>query len=306
MLFGMINQIYLLQEQPMKIAISGAQGLLGEELVRTLGTEHTILPMPSHRDLDLTDFNATRAWLLAAKPDAIFHTAAQRDPDPCEKDPNLAWDNNTLVTFNMVNAARELGAIFMHASSDSVFPGDRDEPYHEFDEPCNPVTVYGRSKLMSEILVRQYLPKHFNLRLPLLIGRTGGLTKNNLLKVRQAAISGQKTTAAGDAISTVCSVRDVARTVSKMLQTPYYGTYHLVNQGEISRAGILQAFLRAVGLDPDWVVVSSIGEMKKPAKRCRHVCLTSRLLQPVFGITLPPMADALAEIVADMKADGSI
>jgi dTDP-4-dehydrorhamnose reductase len=290
----------------MKIAVTGAQGLLGEELIRTLGTEHTMLPLPSHRDLDLTDFNATRAWLLAAKPDAILHTAAQRDPDPCEKDPDQAWTNNSLVTFNVVNAARELDAIFVHASSDSVFPGDRDEPYHEFDEPGNPVTVYGRSKLVSENLVLQYLPKHFNLRLPLLIGRTGGLTKNNLLKVRHAALSGQKTTAAGDAISTVCSVRDVARVVSKMLQTPYYGTYHVVNQGEISRSGMLQAFLKAVGLDPDWVVVSSISEMKKPAKRARHVCLTSRLLQPVFGITLPTLTFALTEIVADMKADGTI
>ena len=290
----------------MKIAVTGAQGLLGEELIRTLGTEHTMLPLPSHHELDLTDFNATRSWLLAAKPDAILHTAAQRDPDPCEKDPDQAWNNNTLVTFNVVNAARELNAVFVHASSDSVFPGDRDEPYHEFDEPCNPVSVYGRSKLMSENLVRQYLPKHFNLRLPLLIGRTGGITKNNLLKVRHAALSGQKTSAAGDAISTVCSVRDVARTVSKMLHTPYYGSYHLANQGEISRAGILQAFLKAVGLDPDWVVVSSIAEMKKPAKRARHVCLTSRLLQPVFGITLPTLTFALAEIVADMKADGTI
>jgi dTDP-4-dehydrorhamnose reductase len=290
----------------MKIAVSGAQGLLGEEFMRTLSTVHSMLPLPSHHDLDLKDFNATRSWFLANQPDAIIHTAAQRDPDPCEKDPNQAWDNNTLVTFNVVNAARELNAVFVHASSDSVFPGDRDEPYHEFDEPGNPANVYGRSKLMSEIMVRQYLPKHFNLRLPLLIGRTGGLAKNNLLKVRQAALAGQKTTAAGDAISTVCSVRDVARTVAKMLQTPYYGSYHLVNPGEISRAGILQAFLKAVGLDPDWVVVSSIGEMKKPAKRARHVCLTSRLLKPVFGIELPPLTDALAEIVADMKADGTI
>jgi dTDP-4-dehydrorhamnose reductase len=132
------------------------------------------------------------------------------------------------------------------------------------------------------------------------------LTRNNLLKVRHAALSGQKTTAAGDAVSTVCSVRDVARSLAIMLKTPYYGTYHFANSGEVSRAGILQAFLKAVGLDPDWVVVSSISEMKKPAKRNHHMCLASKLLQPVFGITLPSYQFALAEIVADMKADGTI
>jgi dTDP-4-dehydrorhamnose reductase len=290
----------------MKIAVTGAQGLLGEECIRTLGAEHTMLPLPPHRELDLVDFNATRNWLLAAQPDVIIHTAANRDPDSSEKDRDQTWLSNAVVTYNVVNAARELNAVFVHASSDSVFPGDRDEPYHEFDEAINPPNFYGETKLASEKLVRQYLPKHFNLRLPLLIGRTGGLTRNNLLKVRHAALSGQKTTAAGDAVSTVCSVRDIARSLAIMLKTPYYGTYHFANSGEVSRAGILQAFLKAVGLDPDWVVVSSISEMKKPAKRNHHMCLTSKLLQPVFGITLPTYPFALAEIVADMKADGTI
>ncbi len=139
----------------MKIAITGAQGLLGEECMRTLGTEHTMLPLPSHRELDLVNFNATREWFLAAQPDVIIHTAANRDPDSCEKDPDLAWTSNTLVTYNVVNAARELDAVFVHASSDSVFPGDRDEPYHEFDEARDPINLYGYTKLASEKLVLQ-------------------------------------------------------------------------------------------------------------------------------------------------------
>lgn len=290
----------------MKIAVTGAQGLLGEECVRTLGAEYAMLPLPSHRELDLVDFKATRDWFLSNKPDVIIHTAANRDPDSCEKDPDLAWTSNTLVTYNVVNAAREIKAVFVHASSDSVFPGDRDEPYHEFDEARDPVNLYGYTKLTSEKLVLQYLPRHFNLRLPLLFGRTGGLTRNNLLKVRHAALSGRKTVAAGDTYSTTCSVRDIARSLAIMLKTSFYGTYHFANSGEVSRSGYLQMFLKAIGLDPDWVTISSISEMKRPARRCHHICLTSRLLQPVFGITLQPMEDALAETVADLKADGTI
>lgn len=290
----------------MKIAVTGAQGLLGEEFVRTLEIEHTMLPLPPHRELDLTDFQDTRKWFLNAKPDVIIHTAAQRDPDPCEKDPDIAWTNNTLVTFNVVNAARELNAVFVHSSSDSVFGADRDEPYHEFDETVTPWNVYGRSKLMSESMVRNYLPKHFNLRLPLLIGRTGGLARNNLLKLHQNALNGQKTSAAGDAVSSVCSVSDVARSLAVMLRTPFYGTYHFANQGKISRADILKLFLKTIGLDPELVVVSTIEALNKPARRARHVCLMSRLLQPVFGITLQSIEEAVAEIAADMRADGTI
>ncbi len=89
----------------MKIAVTGAQGLLGEEFIRTLGSEHTMLPLPSHSELDLVNFQATRNWLLTAQPDVIIHTAANRDPDPCERNPEIAWTSNTLVTYNVVNAA---------------------------------------------------------------------------------------------------------------------------------------------------------------------------------------------------------
>jgi dTDP-4-dehydrorhamnose reductase len=290
----------------MKIAVTGAQGLLGEECVRTLGVEHSMLPLPSHRELDLVDFKATRDWFLTNKPDVIIHTAANRDPDSCEKDPDLAWTSNTLVTYNVVNAAREINAVFVHASSDSVFPGDRDEPYHEFDEARDPINLYGYTKLASEKLVQQYLPRHFNLRLPLLFGRTGGLTRNNLLKVRHAALSGQKTVAAGDTFSSACSVRDISRALAIMLKTSHYGTYHFANSGMITRFGYLQTFLKAIDMDPDWITPSTILEMARPAKRYHHIFLKSLLLEPIFGITLPPVEYALKEVIADMRSDGTI
>lgn len=290
----------------MKIAVTGAQGLLGEECVRTLGTEHNMIPLPSHHDLDLVDFNATRAWFLQNKPDVIIHTAGNRDPDSCELDPALAWTSNTLVTWNVVCAARELDAVFVHASSESVFPGDRDEPYHEFDEARDPLNVYGYTKLASEKLVLQYLPKHFNLRLPLLFGRTGGLTRNNLLKARHNALSGQKTVAAGDTFSTACSVRDIARSLAIMLKTSFYGTYHFANSGIVTRSGYLQTFLKAIDMDPDWVTPSTVLEMARPARRNHHILIKSLLLEPTFGITLPPVEFALKEVIADMRADGTI
>lgn len=290
----------------MKIAVTGAQGLLGEECLRTLGVEHQMIPLPSHHDLDLVDFHAARDWFQANKPDIIINTAANRDPDSCELNPDLAWTSNTLVTWNVVNAARELDAVLVHASSDSVFPGDRDLPYHEFDEARDPINLYGRTKLASEKLVQQYIPKHFNLRMPLLFGRTGGPSRNNLLKLRAAALAGRKTAAAGDAVSSACSVRDIARSLSVMLKTPFYGTYHFANSGQCSRASYLQSFLKIIGMDPEMVTVTTVDAINRPARRCRNIFLQSRLLEPVFGITLQSIDDALAETAADLKADGLI
>lgn len=290
----------------MKIAVTGAQGLLGEECLRTLGAEHEMIPLPPHGDLDLVNFHSARDWFLTNKPDVIIHTAANRDPDSCEINADLAWTSNTLVTWNVVNAARELDAVMVHASSDSVFPGDRDLAYHEFDEARDPINLYGRTKLASEKLVQQYIRKHFNLRMPLLFGRTGGPARNNLLKLRAAAIAGKKTVAAGDAVSSACSVRDIARSLAVMLKTPFFGTYHFANSGQCSRASYQQSFLKIIGMDPDLVTVSTVDAINHPAKRGRHILLQSRLLEPVFGITLQSIDDALAETAADLKADGLI
>jgi dTDP-4-dehydrorhamnose reductase len=290
----------------MKIAVTGARGVLGGELIKTLGETHEMIPFPNRDSLDLRDFHGVRKFIAGVKPDAIVHPAAWRDPDPCEIDPPSGWRNNALTTLAVVQAAREQGAIMVHMSSDSVFPGDRNEPYHEFDVTGPPANTYGRTKQASENLVMQHLQRYFVVRLPLLFGRTPNREKNKLIQLFAAAKEGRKTASPGDAFSSVADCRDVALAVRRMLETEFWGVYHVASSPVISRAGMLQTALKIAGMDPSFVEVKTIAEQNKPAKRVRYSVLTSYLLEPVLGFIMPDWRDSMQVCITDLRAGGYV
>jgi dTDP-4-dehydrorhamnose reductase len=280
--------------------------MLGGELFRTLGETHEMIPFPHREDLDLKDFNAVRKFVDSVRPDAIVHPAAWRDPDPCELDPPSGWRNNALTTFAVVQAAREQGAIMVHMSSDSVFPGDRNEPYHEFDVTGPPANTYGRTKLAAENLVMQHLQRYFVVRIPLLFARTPNPKTNKLIQLFQAVREGKTTTSAGDAYSSIAYCRDVALAVRRMLETEFWGVYHVASSPVISRAGLLRTALAVAGKDPTMVEPVTIASQNKPAKRVRYIALTSYLMEPVLGFTMPDWRDSMKECIADLRAAGYV
>lgn len=291
----------------MKIAVTGAKGLLGQELQQILTQEkHEVIPFPARAELDLANTSAVRDYILSLHPDLIIHVAASRDLDPLETNQEKATRDNCLATFNVISAARELDCALVHASSDAVFPYDRNEPYDEFDEPALPFTVYGRSKYASELTVRRYLKKHFIIRLPWLFGRTGPAEKNWIINLVRKAKAGQQTVAASNQITSVCYCVEVAKAVAKMIQTSHWGVYHIASPEPISRAGFQREVLMAAGLDPAFVKEATIAEMARPAKRVHYVALTSVLLEPVLGVKIPHWREALPPCMAELRQGGYI
>ena len=82
-------------------------------------------------------------------PDLILHGAACTAVDRCEEDPELAYRSNALATRFIADGARRVGAHVVYVSTDYVFDGALDRPYHEWDV-TNPLSVYGASKLAGE------------------------------------------------------------------------------------------------------------------------------------------------------------
>ena len=78
---------------------------------------------------------------------------AMTDVRVCEKVPEQAYRLNALGTHNLPLACQRGTAAMLYVSTDYVFDGMREEPYLEYDEP-NPYSVYARSKLAREGLVR--------------------------------------------------------------------------------------------------------------------------------------------------------
>src|SRR6266568_2461741 len=103
----------------MRILVTGAAGRLGGRLVNVLNA-HTVISADAP-EFDITDFEATRAFVRHAQPDVIVHPAAWTDVDGCARDPEQAIRVNGFGTQHLALAAAENGASILYVSSNEVF-----------------------------------------------------------------------------------------------------------------------------------------------------------------------------------------
>lgn len=128
--------------------ITGAEGQLGLELQATAPAGWLVHACGS-AELDVTDAARVRAVIAAERPDVVIHTAAYTGVDAAEIDAARAEAVNADGTAHVAEAAGEVGARLVHVSTDFVFDGQQGRPYGPEDPP-NPLSVYGRTKLLGE------------------------------------------------------------------------------------------------------------------------------------------------------------
>ncbi len=78
------------------------------------------------------------------QPDVVFHCGAWTAVDACEGDPDRALAANGLAVRWMAEACHRVGAHLVHLSTDYVFDGALDRPYHEWDATGPAVGVRAR------------------------------------------------------------------------------------------------------------------------------------------------------------------
>jgi dTDP-4-dehydrorhamnose reductase len=158
---------------PMRLMITGAAGMLGQDVVaaaQALGHEPLSLP---RAQLDITDTAAVAAAVAPSRPDAVINCAAYTNVDGAETEAELAHAVNGRGAGVIAATAARAGAWTVHVSSDYVFDGSKREPYLESD-PVGPLSAYGRSKLAGERAVAEAAPdSHTIVRSSWLFG-TGG------------------------------------------------------------------------------------------------------------------------------------
>ena len=154
----------------MKVAIVGANGQLGADLVRAFECEGASVIGLTHADLEITNFDSVSQVLRDQRPDVIVNTAAMHQVENCEREPEKAFAVNAIGPRNLARAAREFDAVLMQVSTDYVFDGIQESPYRETDLP-RPMNVYGITKLAGEYFVHATTDKHFVVRTSGLYGK---------------------------------------------------------------------------------------------------------------------------------------
>jgi len=220
----------------MKVAIIGANGQLGSDVVAAFsGNGDTVVAL-THADIELSDLDSVSASLRALSPDLVVNTAAMHHVENCEKDPAAAFRINGLGARNLALIARDHNAVLMHVSTDYVFDGAKKQPYTEQDAP-RPLNAYGNSKLSGEYFVRSTTERHMVLRTSGLYGQSACRAKGGLnfveLMLKLARERGQVRVVDSEFVSPT-STAELAHQMVLLSRTDAYGLFHATAEGSCS------------------------------------------------------------------------
>ena len=255
----------------MRILVTGAAGMLGHALTPVLEADHQVIGL-SRKDCDLCDEDAVREIFLLQNPDVVIHLAAFTNVDACELEPEKAKAGNEIATLNVAKATKRAGATLLYTSTDYVFDGRLDRPYREDDIP-NPLSVYGRSKLMGERHVQEVLDRYFIVRTSWLFGPNG---KNFVSTILRLAGEKSEIRVVNDQRGSPTYTRHLAQKLAELVTTREYGVYHITGGGsctwfEFARKIIDICYLHRVRVTP----ISSL-EFGRPAPRPANSVLANQ------------------------------
>jgi dTDP-4-dehydrorhamnose reductase len=243
----------------MKVLITGADGQLGTDLCKVLKGHHLITL--TINDGDISDFSFVKKQIFKLKPEVIINTAAYVRVDDCEDNKDLAFQVNALGARNVAVAAEDTGARLLHISTDYVFGGEkepRNKPYTEFDDPV-PGNLYGESKLAGEVLVRRLCRRHIIVRSSALFGTAGAMGKggNFVETICRLGKEKEELRVVSDQVFSPTFTYDLALRISQLIETEYYGIFHVTNSGICSWHEFATEIIREAGLKTPVIPIST-------------------------------------------------
>ena len=134
----------------MKILVLGSNGQLGRCLKDQFKKSSYEVIFASRNEINLDDLKSLAHKISLVSPDIVINAAAYTDVDNAEKNSEKANLVNSLAVATIADICNNLGSWIIHISTDYVFDGTSNNPYHESDQ-TNPLSVYGKSKLSGEI-----------------------------------------------------------------------------------------------------------------------------------------------------------
>jgi len=276
----------------MKVLITGAKGMLGQDMVAEFQRRDYEVHAADHKILDITDIQAVRAAITALKPDIVVNCAAYTDVDKAESEPEIAMRVNGLGPRNLALACEATGAVLLHISTDYVFDGEKEGPYEIWDTP-NPINVYGKSKLWGENYVRSLMHRYFIVRTSWLFGKGG---RNFVTTMLELAKRGGPIRVVNDQRGCPTYTVDLARACADLVESGCFGVYHVTNQGATTWYEFAREIFRCAGIQVDLEAVTS-DQFPRPAKRPKNSELYSFPLREILEWEIRNWRQGLTDMV---------
>ena len=255
----------------MKVAIIGANGQLGSDLVKAF-TKEEVIPL-THKDIEVCNYEETRNILRNLSPDVVINTAAYHKVDACEENVEKSFEVNAYAVRNLAFVCKDINVVLMHMGTDYIFGGEKTTPYVEDDLP-NPINVYGVSKLAGEYFLKNIWEKHFIIRTSGLYGVAGSSGKggNFIELMLNLAKSGKQIRVVTDQVLSPTYTKELAQKMGQIVDTEEYGLYHVTGNNHCSWYEFAQAIFEISGVKAD-LSPTTTEEFGAKAKRPRYSVL---------------------------------
>lgn len=282
----------------MNILVTGCNGQLGNEIqLLEKGNGKHVFFNTDVNELDITDENAINAFVDANNIDGIINCAAYTAVDKAESNEALCHTLNATAPGYLAAAMGKRGGWMVQVSTDYVFDGTKHTPYSETDQTC-PDSVYGRTKLEGEQLVRQHCERAMIVRTAWLYSIFG----NNFVKTMIRL--GKEKTELGvifDQIGTPTYARDLAVAIMTAVEKGIIpGIYHFSNEGVTSWYDFTKAIHRIAGISGCHVRPIHTEEYPTPARRPHYSVLDKTKIKATYNIEVPYWEESLAECISKL------
>jgi dTDP-4-dehydrorhamnose reductase len=288
----------------MRIMVTGASGQVGGALAKVLARSGNVVPT-GRSEFDLAQPNLIAPALDRIRPDLIVNPAAYTAVDRAEDEKELAFRVNAEAPAVMARWAADHRVPLIHFSTDYVFDGTATRPWQE-DDPTNPLSTYGASKLAGENAVRSAGGEHLIIRTSWVYAALG---QNFLRTIERLAQERKELRIVADQVGAPTSaqlIADALPVVLGMSGTPIGvqfglpgGTINVAASGETTWYGFAVAIVeglksRGMPLAVERIIPIATEDYPTKARRPKNSRLDLTKLRKTFGISTPAWENALS------------
>ncbi len=295
-----------------KVLITGANGLLGQQLIKVFRDDYEVhalglQPEPrlpegnfQYHQSDIADRQQLRDLVQALVPNFIMNAAAFTDVDGSETQRELCWKINVAGVENLVYAAQKVHARLIHVSTDYVFDG-KNGPYREDDRP-NPLGFYARSKLAGENVLINSKANCAIARTMVLYGSGYEIRQNFVTWLIGQLRNGKSVRIVDDQFGNPTLASELARALRILAESGRNGIYHLSGSEVIDRYHFAVKIAEVFDLDASLIQPIKTSGLKQASLRPLRSGFDISKAVSELNITMSNVVDGLQKFKAELAS----
>lgn len=281
------------------ILITGANGQLGKDVESICKMRVIDFISTDTKTMDITDKNQIYSIFKQYSISSVIHCAAYTAVDKAEDEKDICMKINVDGTRNLAEVCAEYNAKLLYISTDYVFDGLKSGLY-ETDDTASPKSVYGLSKYLGELAVKELVSKYFIVRVSWVFGLHGHNFVRTMLKLSETR---DQINVVSDQFGSPTYTKDLAPLLIDIILSDKYGIYHATNEEECSWYDFSTAIFEEANMSIRVIPILTVDYPTK-AERPLNSRLSKSSLDLAGFTRLPSWKNALNRYIKELKEGG--